>query len=237
MNWIRARQPAQKEERRQSILDAATDLLRDDRADRVSLGHIASRCGFAKSNVYRYFESKEEIFLTLYLFDTEQWIRSLAGRFSGLPLHPTPDAIADLVFEEYQRIPRLGELLPWVYLSFAPALSPEFADQFRELDRRQNDRFVDGMLVVLPDLDTEAAGNLFRQIRGALAGLGPMLTWRSDSVPSAAGASAIETSQAEEPATGTFETMKDTPLDESESPDEIGIIREAILHLCRETLR
>ena len=50
----------------------------------VSLGDIARRVGLAKSNLLRYFQSREEIFLTLLLREWEQW-RAEAAR-------PAPDA-------------------------------------------------------------------------------------------------------------------------------------------------
>ncbi len=57
----RARSPARKALRRAALLRAAAELVDADGPEGVSLAAIAARAGGAKSNVYRYFESREEI--------------------------------------------------------------------------------------------------------------------------------------------------------------------------------
>ncbi len=73
MSYQRARRPEQKEERREAILAAARDLAVERSVRAVSLGDIAREVGLAKSNLLRYFESREEIFLTLLLREWEGW--------------------------------------------------------------------------------------------------------------------------------------------------------------------
>ena len=59
--WERARQPEQISEREQAIVNAATTLFRTREYDSISLNGIAREAGFAKSNIYRYFSSREEM--------------------------------------------------------------------------------------------------------------------------------------------------------------------------------
>ena len=73
MSYQRARRPEQKEERREAILAAARALASERSVRAVSLGDIAREVGLAKSNVLRYFESREEVFLTLLLREWEAW--------------------------------------------------------------------------------------------------------------------------------------------------------------------
>ena len=61
----RARRPEQREARRQAILDAAAAMLAESSVTEVSLRELSKRVGLAKSNVLRYFESREEVFLEL----------------------------------------------------------------------------------------------------------------------------------------------------------------------------
>jgi len=79
MTYQRARRPEQKEERREAILAAARELATQRSVRAVSLGDIAREVGLAKSNVLRYFESREEIFLTLLLREWEAWREDAAA--------------------------------------------------------------------------------------------------------------------------------------------------------------
>lgn len=63
--FLRARQPEQIEERRRAILKAAEELFVEDGLENVSLKGIADRAGTTKSNIYRYFESREHIYLLI----------------------------------------------------------------------------------------------------------------------------------------------------------------------------
>ena len=79
MAYQRARSPEHKEERREAILAAAHELAREASVRNVSLGDIARRVGLAKSNLLRYFQSREDIFLTLLLREWEQWREAAAA--------------------------------------------------------------------------------------------------------------------------------------------------------------
>ena len=63
----RARSPEQKAQRRAAILDAAARLGAANGVRKVSLGDIAKSVGLTKSNVLRYFETREEVYLRLLL--------------------------------------------------------------------------------------------------------------------------------------------------------------------------
>lgn len=63
--FIRARRPEQKQQRREAILAAARQLALDSGVNNVSLGGVAAAVGLAKSNVVRYFGTREEIYLEL----------------------------------------------------------------------------------------------------------------------------------------------------------------------------
>jgi AcrR family transcriptional regulator len=76
----RARRPEHKQERREAILAAARELAGERPVREISLGDIARRVGLAKSNLLRYFESREDIFLRLLLREWESWRVSLAKR-------------------------------------------------------------------------------------------------------------------------------------------------------------
>jgi AcrR family transcriptional regulator len=63
--FARARRPEQKQQRREAILEAARRLAVEHGVNHVSLGGVAAEVGLAKSNVVRYFGTREEIYLEL----------------------------------------------------------------------------------------------------------------------------------------------------------------------------
>src|ERR1700751_263650 len=73
----RARRPEQREVRRQAVLDAAAAMLVDDPASEISLREISRRVGLATSNVLRYFDSREAIFLELLARESTSWLDAM----------------------------------------------------------------------------------------------------------------------------------------------------------------
>ncbi|HEU4330550.1 MAG TPA: helix-turn-helix domain-containing protein, partial [Lapillicoccus sp.] len=63
--FMRARRPEHKQQRREAILDAARDLALRRGVRAITLGDLAEAVGLAKSNVVRYFGTREEIFVEL----------------------------------------------------------------------------------------------------------------------------------------------------------------------------
>ena len=65
MTFQRARSEEQREIRRRAILDTAAAMLDEMPVAEVSLNELSRRVGLAKSNVLRYFESREAVLLEL----------------------------------------------------------------------------------------------------------------------------------------------------------------------------
>src|ERR687890_755950 len=63
--FLRARRPEHKQLRRDAILTAARGLARESGVRNVTLGAVAEAVGLAKSNISRYFGTREEIYLEL----------------------------------------------------------------------------------------------------------------------------------------------------------------------------
>jgi AcrR family transcriptional regulator len=63
--FVRARRPEHKQQRREAILEAARDLALRRGVRTITLGDLAEAVGLAKSNVVRYFGTREEIFVEL----------------------------------------------------------------------------------------------------------------------------------------------------------------------------
>lgn len=76
----RARRPEQLAERRSAILAAARDALSERGVDEVTLRDISERVGLAKSNVLRYFDTREAIFLEVLAQESQDWLADLENR-------------------------------------------------------------------------------------------------------------------------------------------------------------
>ncbi|MGW0827563.1 TetR family transcriptional regulator [Streptomyces sp. NPDC002845] len=73
----RARSEEQREIRRRAILDTAAAMLDEMSVGSVSLNELSRRVGLAKSNVLRYFESREAVLLELLDHHWRQWTTQL----------------------------------------------------------------------------------------------------------------------------------------------------------------
>lgn len=78
--FVRARKPEQKEERRAHLLSTARALVEGTGAvDGLGLNELARQAGMTKSNVYRYFESREAVLLALLEAEYQAWLGDLRG--------------------------------------------------------------------------------------------------------------------------------------------------------------
>jgi AcrR family transcriptional regulator len=79
----RARSEEQREIRRRAILDTAAAMLDEMPVSAVSLNELSRRVGLAKSNVLRYFESREAILLELLDHAWKRWTAELPDRLAA----------------------------------------------------------------------------------------------------------------------------------------------------------
>jgi AcrR family transcriptional regulator len=75
----RARSETQREIRRQAILRVAADMVAEMPVADLTLNELSRRVGFAKSNVLRYFESREAVLLELLDTAWRDWLQRLAN--------------------------------------------------------------------------------------------------------------------------------------------------------------
>lgn len=96
MTFQRARSEEQKEIRRQAILETAAAMLAEMPVADVSLNELSRRVGLAKSNVLRYFESREAVLLELLDDFLGRWLAELAEELAtGIEASAAPEVRAD----------------------------------------------------------------------------------------------------------------------------------------------
>ncbi len=78
----RARNEEQREIRRRAVLDTAAAMLDEMPVGALSLNELSRRVGLAKSNVLRYFESREAVLLELLDRDWRKWTAALPEQLS-----------------------------------------------------------------------------------------------------------------------------------------------------------
>lgn len=85
VSFQRARKPEEQQLRRDAILAAASDLFDIEGPQGTGLNAIAARAGFTKSNVYRYFESREDVLMNLFLRELESFVADFEVASSACP--------------------------------------------------------------------------------------------------------------------------------------------------------
>ncbi|ASY34443.1 putative TetR family transcriptional regulator [Streptomyces sp. Tu6071] len=104
MTFQRARSEEQREIRRRAILDTAATMLDEMPVAEVSLNELSRRVGLAKSNVLRYFESREAVLLELLDDFLGDWLAVLADELAeGIEAQAAPEVRAERLAEILSR--------------------------------------------------------------------------------------------------------------------------------------
>ncbi len=92
------------------MLDAAGRLFDAQGVDGTTLSAVAREVALAKSNLYRYFESREAILLQLYLTELEAWSVAVARMMRPLHASDDTDRVANALVSSLVDRRRLVEL-------------------------------------------------------------------------------------------------------------------------------
>ncbi len=97
--FVRARRPEHKQQRREAILQAARDLAIGRGVRAITLGDLADTVGLAKSNVVRYFGTREEIFVELCSEEGFRLRDALLPKFDDVTEETLPRVLAGTLME------------------------------------------------------------------------------------------------------------------------------------------
>lgn len=128
----RARSAAAKQQREREILDAARSLGTERSVREVTLTDIAAAVGMHKSAMLRYFETREQIFLTLTGEGWQEWSAALRARLGELA-GAGPDEIAAAVARSLVARPFFCDLLAQAPLNLERNVSRESAYEFKTI--------------------------------------------------------------------------------------------------------
>ncbi|MEV1091675.1 TetR/AcrR family transcriptional regulator [Streptomyces microflavus] len=161
----RARSEEQRAVRRQAILDTAAAMLTELPVAQVSLNELSRRVGLAKSNVLRYFESREAVLLELLGSAQRDWLAGLSEEFAtavddAAPVAERADRVAAVLADSLAARPVLCDLISAQAAVLERNVSAEVAAEYKraaianvmELGRLIGER--------VPELDAHRAGRV-----------------------------------------------------------------------------
>lgn len=173
-NFQRARRPEQKAQRRNAILTAAADLLEEGGLDAVTLSAVAKRVGLAKSNLYRYFESRESILLELLAEDMSCWLHELEIALKPLAGSDDSTKVGAAIAKTLAAQPRLCRLTAVVTTVLEQNVSLEAAAHYKRRVLTLANRTAKAVHSALPGLRRDSLAELNRYLLGLIAGLWPI---------------------------------------------------------------
>lgn len=160
MNWQRARTDEKKNERKVAIYQAALTLFIKNGYDKVSFNSIAAEAGFTKSNMYRYFSSKDDIFLNVFADLFEKWVDDFATQLQDLPQNVAAVDFADAWVKTLLAQPKFLDLMPLLFISLERNSSFEQLLEFKRLSMNLLFQLTVDISRIYPDIVGENAFRL-----------------------------------------------------------------------------
>ncbi|MFF4749184.1 TetR family transcriptional regulator [Streptomyces sp. NPDC002514] len=171
----RARSAEQREIRRQAILDAATQLLGEMPVSEISLRELSRRVGLSKTNVVRYFETREAVFFELLNRSLAQWIEELSADLAAADAAGpvSAEAVVKELARSLARRSLLCDLLSALGSELERNISAESAREFKLAHGRLLGALADLLRCHITALTASAARELVSLTVVCTAGLWP----------------------------------------------------------------
>jgi len=131
VEFQRARSSEAKQQRLDAILDAARQLGTEKGIRQVTLTEIGERVGLHKSAMLRYFETREQILLTLTAAEWRGWTPALLGRTARMPAGVAVARVARAVAGTLVERPLFCDLLAQTPLNLERNVSLESVREFK----------------------------------------------------------------------------------------------------------
>ncbi|MFE0028527.1 TetR family transcriptional regulator [Amycolatopsis sp. NPDC059021] len=168
-SFKRARSEEQRVERRRQILDTAAAMLAEMPASQISLNALSRRACLAKSNVLRYFESREAVLLEL--LTRAAWER-LAAMTQALEQAVDPgkgprergDRLAATIADSLAADPQLCDLVSVQASVLEHNVSPALAAEHKHETHKLVERFSAIVFTHMPELGPQDAAWFARAV-------------------------------------------------------------------------
>jgi AcrR family transcriptional regulator len=212
MSFVRAHSPEQREVRRATILDTARAMLDEMPVADITLNGLSRKSCMAKSNVLRYFESREAVLLELCAEALAEWVIDLEPKLSGAMSQTDPapmraSRIVAAITASLAERPVLCDLMSSQASVLEHNISTGTVLAYKRASIATISRLTDMVARHLPELGAENAGRFTR-----LAALMATAVWTHSQAPQAVVA-AYEADPSLQPYQLDFETTLREALD------------------------
>lgn len=165
----RARSDEQREIRRQAILETAATMLSEMPVSSITLKELSARVGLAKSNVLRYFESREAVLLELLAQFARDFLIQVADQLpeavtDGESSEARAGSVASALATAFQARPLLCELLSAQAGALEHNVSAETVTNYKRSGNESLAGFIRALRSVLPELSEADAADAVRTI-------------------------------------------------------------------------
>ena len=157
MEWQRATTDTQKELRKKEIFEATLFLFKEHGYDNVSFNMIAKRANFTKSNMYRYFSSKEDIFLSIFGEMFKTWQKDYVLALQAFEENTAYKQFAKTWVRSYLDNPEFLDLIPILFISLERNSSYEQLFKFKQMSKGLLFQVAMEVKRVYPSLDIDEA--------------------------------------------------------------------------------
>ncbi len=177
-SFQRARSEEQREARRQSILDVAAEMLTQMPVADLTLNELSRRVGLAKSNVLRYFESREAVLLELLDSAWQDWLGDVSIELGvtvqpDAPVTDRVDQVAQACAVALSARPVLCDLISAQAAVLERNISPEVAAEYKRATMTSIAALSQLVLRRLPELGQRDAGRFAGAVVLVTAALWP----------------------------------------------------------------
>lgn len=128
----RAYSDEEKQQREEMIIDAAQQLLMEKSFHSINMSEIARTANLAKGTVYLYFQTKEELFLTLFERQFGQWLEDVEAQLKRLSPPVEKDAVVDILVQATSQNRQLVRLTALTNIIFEHNISYDKAKDYKQ---------------------------------------------------------------------------------------------------------
>ncbi len=173
MDWVRARSDEQIEQRISEIVDATARLYEAHRFEDITFAMIAKEADFTRSNLYRYFQTKEDIFLELMKHDITAWREDFLENFAAV--NPSFPEVPDFSVESILKHKRMVKLFTILFTLLEPNSSLEALTAFKKKITDEIGMVAQVLSTALPFRSVEAAAEFLSTLSFLVIGSYPMM--------------------------------------------------------------